>query len=117
MELVYTDLMGPITPAALGGYKIVAKFTDDFSRMKEMFILKTKQEAAESIHLYNMTVAPPLGLRIQLLRSDKGGEYISKECEQLCVSSGLTMEYTVTAAPQQNGVSKRNRQTLATMVR
>ncbi|CAN0392552.1 unnamed protein product [Laminaria digitata] len=48
-ELVYTDLMGPITPVARVGYKYVAKFTDDYSRMKEIFLLETKQEAAESI--------------------------------------------------------------------
>ena len=40
-ELVYTDLLGPITPAALGGYKYVSKFTDDFSRMIEIFALKS----------------------------------------------------------------------------
>ncbi|CAN0374371.1 unnamed protein product, partial [Laminaria digitata] len=40
MELVYTDLMGPITPAAKGGYTYISKFTDDFSRMKEIFLLK-----------------------------------------------------------------------------
>ena len=74
MELVYTNLMGPITPAARGGYKYVAKFTDDYSRMKEIFLLKTKQDTAESIHLHNMTVATPLGLRIQRLRSDGGGQ-------------------------------------------
>lgn len=74
MELVGTDLMGPITPAARGGYKYVARFTDDYSRMKEIFLLKTKQDTAESIHLHNMTVATPLGLRIQRLRSDGGGQ-------------------------------------------
>ena len=39
MEVVYTDLMGPIMTAARGGYKNVSKFTDDFSRMNEIFLL------------------------------------------------------------------------------
>ena len=117
MELVYTDLMGPITPAARGGYKYVSKFTDGFSRMKEIFLLKSKAEAVNSLHLYNMTVAVPLGLRIQRLRCDKGGEYTSKEFKQLCINSGITMEYTATATPQQNGVSERDGRTLATMTR
>ena len=117
IELVYTDLMEPITSAARGGHKYVAKFMDDFSRMKEIYMLKTKQEAAEAIHLYNMTVATPLGLRIQRLRSDKGGEYISKESKQLCINFGISMEYAATATPQQNAVSEPTGQTLATMVR
>ena len=85
MELVYsyTDLMGPITPAARGGFKYVSKFTVDFSRMNEIFLLKSKTEAVDTLHLYNMTVAVPLALRIQRLRCDKGGEYISKEFKTL----------------------------------
>ena len=79
MQLVYTDLMGPFTPAAKGGYRFVSKFTDDYSRMKEIFLLKNKTEAAESLHQYNMTVAAPLGLRIENLRCDKGGEYTGQE--------------------------------------
>ena len=87
MELVYTDLMGSITPAAKGGYTYISKFTDDFSRMKEIFPLKSKTEGIESLHLFNMTVAVKLGLRIQHLRGDKGGEYISKEFKRLCVTT------------------------------
>lgn len=83
MDLVYTDLMGLITPAARGGYNIVPKFTDDCSRERRRF-LKSKQEAVESVHQYNMTVATPLGLCIQPLRPDKGGEYISTGCKRLC---------------------------------
>ena len=116
MELVYTDLIGPITTAARGGYKNVSKFTDDFSRMNEIFLLKSKTEAVDTIHLYNMTVAVPLGLRIQILRCDKRGEYISKEFKTLCVNTGLSMEYTATATPQQNGVSERVGSTLAATV-
>ena len=56
--------------------------------MKEIFLLRTEKETAESIHLYNMKVAAPVGLRTQQLRSDKGGEYIFKECTQLCFNSG-----------------------------
>ena len=81
MQLVYTDLMGPFTPAAKGGSRFVSKFTDDYSRMKEIFLLKNKTEAAESLHQYNMTVAAPLGLRIENLRCDKGGEYTGQELE------------------------------------
>ena len=76
MELVYADLMGPITPAAKGRYTYISKFTDDFSRMNETFLLKSKTEVIQSLHLYNVTVAVKLGLRIQRLRADKGGEYI-----------------------------------------
>ncbi|CAN0443731.1 unnamed protein product [Pylaiella littoralis] len=113
MQLIYTDLMGPITPAAKGGHRFVSKFTDDYSRMKEIYLLKNKPEAAESLHQYNMTVAVPLGLRIENLRCDKGGEYTGQEFRTLCVGTGTNIEYTATNTSQQNGVSERDGQILA----
>ena len=117
MQLVYTDLMGPFTPAAKGGYRFVSKFTDDYSRMEEIFLLKNKTDAAESLHQYNMTVAAPLGLRIENLRCDKGGEYTGQEFRTLCVGAGINIEYTATNTTQQNGVSERDGQTLAKITR
>ena len=117
MQPVYMDLMGPFTPVAKGGYRFVSKFTDDYSRMKEIFLLKNKTEAAESLHQYNMTVAAPLGLRIEDLRCDKGGEYTGQEFRTLCVGAGINIEYTATNTPQQNGVSERDGQTLAKITR
>ena len=117
MQLVYINLMGPFTPAAKGGYRFVSKFKDDYSRMKEIFLLKNKTEAAESLHQYNMTVVAPLGLRIENLRCDKGGEYTGQEFRTLCVGAGINIEYTATNTPQQNGVSERDGQTLAKITR
>ena len=71
VELVYTDRMGPIKPAAKGGYVYVSMFTDDF-RMKGIFLLKSKDQAVDSLRLYSQIVAAPLGLRIQRVRTDKG---------------------------------------------
>ena len=40
MQLIYTDLMRPFKPPAKGGYRYVSKFTDDYSRMKEVHLLR-----------------------------------------------------------------------------
>ena len=113
MQLIYTDLMGPFMPPAKGGSRYVSTFTDNCSRMKEVYLLRNKSEAAESLHQYNMTVAVPLGLRIEIVRCDKGGEYIGKESKALSVNAGINVEYTATNTPPQNGVSERDRKTLA----
>ena len=52
MELVYTDL-GPIKRAAKGGNVYVSKFTDDVTRMNKIFLLKSKDQAVESLSLYS----------------------------------------------------------------
>ena len=105
MQLIYTDLMTLFTPPAKGGYKYVIKCTDNYSRMNEIYLLR------------NMTVAVPLELRIEIVRCDKGGEYIGKEFKTLCVNADINAEYTVTNTPQQNGVSERDGQTLVQIPR
>ncbi|CAN0350586.1 unnamed protein product, partial [Ascophyllum nodosum] len=64
-----------------------------------------------------MTVAVPLGLRIEIVRCDQGGEFIEKEFKTLCVNAGINVEYIATKTPQQNGVSERDGQTLAQITR
>ena len=117
MQLIYTDLMAPFMPPTKGGYRYVSKFTDDYSRMKEVYLLRNKSEAAESLHQYNMTVAIPLGLRIEIVGCDKVGKYIGKKFKTLCVNAGINVEYTATNTPQQNEVSERDGQTLAQITR
>ena len=64
-----------------------------------------------------MTMAVPLGLRIEIVRCDKSGEYIGKKFNTLCINVGINVEYTATNTPQQNGVSERDGQTLAQITR
>ena len=91
-----TDPMGPFKPPAKGGYRYVSKFTDDYSRTKEVHLLRNKSDAAESLHQYNMTVTVPLKIRIETVKCNKGGEYIGKEFKTLCVNAGINVEYTAT---------------------
>lgn len=117
MQLVYTDNMGQITPPAKGGFRYACKFTDAFSRMKEVYLLKAKSESVRALHAYNMHVAGPLGRRIEIVRCDRGGENVGSEFTTYCTDSGITIEYAATNTPQQNGVSERDGQTLATITR
>lgn len=114
MEQVYTGLMGPITPAAKGGY-LVAKFTDDYITIKQIFLPKSKAEAVDSLDLYNnKTAAVSLGLRTQRLQTEKGGEY-TQRFQNLCVDSGISVEHAATATPRQIRISERDGRTIATI--
>ena len=37
-----TDMMGPILPEALGGFKYVCKISDEYTRWTDIYLLKTK---------------------------------------------------------------------------
>ena len=43
-QLVTVDRMGPINPAALGGYLYATQFVDQHTKWKEIFLIKTKTQ-------------------------------------------------------------------------
>ncbi|CAM9945734.1 unnamed protein product, partial [Ascophyllum nodosum] len=47
-QLLFVDLMGSITPEALGGYKYVSKVSDKFPKRTEIHLLKPKADALSS---------------------------------------------------------------------
>ena len=44
LELVYSDVCGPLSQQARGGYEYFITFTDDYSRYGFVYLLKHKSE-------------------------------------------------------------------------
>ena len=116
-KLVYTDFLGPASPPALGGFRYVSKFTDQHSKWTEVFLIKEKSDAVSSLQTFVQTVVIPRGLRIERLRTDRGGEYTAGYFEQYCLDTGICHEIAATNTPQQNGVSERDGRTIANIAR
>lgn len=116
-QRVYTDLLGKISPPAKGGYTYVSKFTDEYSRMNAVYLLKTKNEAVDSLGNYVKDIIIPNGFRLERIRSDCGGEYVAEYYKKYCKSTGIVQEFTAPATPQQNGISERAGRTLMNIVR
>ncbi|KAK3038643.1 hypothetical protein RJ639_027306 [Escallonia herrerae] len=55
--------------------------------------------------------------RIQVLRSDNGGEYLSAELQQYLKAHGIIHQTTCSNTPQQNGVAERKNRHLLEVVR
>ena len=55
--------------------------------------------------------------RVNILRTDNGGEYTSKQFEDFLKREGIHHEHTVPKTPEQNGVAERINQTLVETVR
>ena len=112
----YGDLMGPFTPVAYAGFKYVSKITDQFPRWAAGCLLKSKNCAFDSFHLFVTSTVIPCGGRVIRWRADKGGEYTSEAYKQYCLETGIAQEFAATYTPQQNGVSERVGRTLCSMV-
>ena len=46
------------------------------------------------------------GKKVKALRSDNGGEYISKEFADVCAEKGMKREFTTSYTLAQNGVTE-----------
>ena len=61
----------------MGGYSYFVTFTDDFSRFVHVYLIKQKSEVIEKFREYKNEVENQLSKSIKILRSDRGGEYLS----------------------------------------
>ena len=92
LELVYTDLSGPISSVSGAGNSYVAKFTDHHTRLKSVYLLSKKNEAIDALINYTQDVVIPSGHRLQRIRSDRGGEYTGLKYREYCMQTGIRQE-------------------------
>ena len=117
LGLIHSDVCGPMNVQARGGYSYFITFTDDFSRYGYVYLMHHKSEALEKFKEFKNEVQNQLGKSIKALRSDRGGEYLSHEFDDLLKECGIVSQLTPPGTPQWNGVSERRNRTLLDMVR
>lgn len=79
--------------------------------------MNEKSEAFTHFKNFKSMIDKETDLRIECLRTDKGGEFVSYEFNQFCIDSGIKRNLTTTYTPQQNGVAERKNRTIMNMVR
>ncbi|KAK8696819.1 hypothetical protein V6N13_001944 [Hibiscus sabdariffa] len=89
--------------AARGGYQYFITFTDDFSRYVYIYLMRHKSEALERFKEFKNEVQNQHGKSIKALRSDRGGEYLSKDFDELLKECGIVSQLTPPGTPQWNG--------------
>ena len=117
LELVHTDVCGPMNIQARGGYEYFVTFTDDFSRFGYVYLMRRKSETFEKFKEYQAMVERQIEKLIKTLQPDRGGEYLLGEFDDFLKEEGIISQLTAPGTPQQNGVSERRNRTLLDMVR
>ena len=79
LGLVHTDVYGPMSTQARGGYSYFITFINDISRFDYVYLMKHKSEAFDRFKEYQSIVKKQTRLSIKTLRSDRGGKYLSSE--------------------------------------
>ncbi|KAL4326131.1 hypothetical protein GQ457_11G022160 [Hibiscus cannabinus] len=85
LGLIHSDVCGPMNTQARGGYQYFITFTDDFSRYGYIYLMRHKSEALEKFKEFKNEVQNQHGKSIKALRSDRGGEYLSQDFDELLV--------------------------------
>ncbi|KAK8533071.1 hypothetical protein V6N12_076352 [Hibiscus sabdariffa] len=117
LGLIHSDVCGPMNTQARGGYQYFITFTDDFSRYGYIYLMRHKSEALEKFKDFKNEVQNQHGKSIKALRSDRGGEYLSQDFDELLKECGIVSQLTPPGTPQWNGVSESRNRTLLDMVR
>jgi hypothetical protein len=107
LDLVHTDVCGPMSRKSLSGCEYYLTFIDDYSRKTWIYFLKAKSEVFARFQEFRALVENQSGKRIKVLRSDNGGEYSSRQFVDFCAQHGIRRQMTVPYNPQQNGVAER----------
>ena len=117
LELVHSDVCGPMSAPSLSGGLYFLSFIDDYSRYVWIYILKRKDQVFEKFCEWKSLVENSCGRKLKNFRTDNGGEYTSTEFTKYLKEEGVHHELTIPKTPQQNGVAERLNRTLVETVR
>lgn len=97
----------PIMPRPLAGNKYIFVLINDHSMYMWIILLKEKSEAFEKFKKFKCLIDQETVAKIQISRTDRGGEFVSREFNTFCDNLGIIRYLTAPYTPQQNGVLER----------
>ena len=103
LQLVHSDLAGPITPESKEGHKYAMVVVDDYSGALCVYFLKNKSDVPRVTEQF-LADTSPYG-KVKRLRSDNGGEYINEEFRSLMLKNQIKHEQSAPYSPHQNGTA------------
>ena len=82
-------------------------FVDDYSRMMIVMFLKWKSDAFQMFKWYLARVEKETRKSLKCLRSDRAGEFTSREFEEFYNDKGIKRQTSAPRTPPHNGIAER----------
>lgn len=117
LQLVHSDVCGPLQVQSVGGARYFITFVDDYTNWVSVYVLRQKSEAYSKYTLFKSRAELHTERKVKVLRTDRGGEYLSNEFAALLEKDGTQHQLTTAHTPHQNGVAERMNRTLMDLVR
>jgi hypothetical protein len=117
LELIHSDVCGPMPSTSLSGYVYYVSFIDHYSRKTWVYFLKSKDEVFGKFKEFKALIENLSERNFKILRLDNGGEYTSKEFVIFFKDVGIKRELTTPYNHQQNGVAEKKNRTIMEVVK
>lgn len=117
LDVVVSDVCGPLRTQSLGGSRYFLTITDVFSDYTEVKFLRNKSEATDQIINFIEFTKTQLSKKPKVFRSDGGGEFVNIKLQNFLQAEGIKIQITTPNTPQQNGIAERKNRTLNDSVR
>ena len=106
LQLVHSDVCGPMHMPSIGGAKYFVTFIDNYTRCCAAHFMRHKSEVLEKFIEFEASITNSVGKAIGTLRMDNGSKYLSTELQNYLKEKGIRHELTVPHSPQQNGMNQ-----------
>lgn len=112
LELVHTDVCGPMPVRSLGNSRYFVTVVDDATGYKEAIPIASKAQAGAAVRNTIARWELQTGHKLKRWRSDRGGEYLNKAMSEWTKERGAVHETTAPYTPEQNGKAERANRTI-----
>jgi hypothetical protein len=117
LELLHTDVCGPMKDTTLGGNRYFTTVLDDYSGYSVVTAHQTKDEAEDIIKSTVQALEVKTDLKVKIIRSDRGGEFLNHALKEYYRTKGIEQQTTAPYTPEQNGKAERLNRVLVERIR
>ena len=133
LELIHSDISGPMECQSHGGSRYFITFIDDYSKWTVVYPMKNKSDSLQYFQIFHKYAEKHSGQKVKVLnvirrsnqthkqikklRTDNGGEYLSNQFNTYLQYHGIQHQLTIAYTPQQNGKAERMNRTIMDLVR
>lgn len=112
LELLHSDLCGPMSIPSLNWAQYILTITNDFSHYIWVHPISHKSNMFHQFQRFKKSVEAQFHLPISCLQANHGGEYLTTDFNTFLDAHGIRRQLTTVQTPYQNGIAKQKNCTL-----
>ncbi|CAI7915109.1 unnamed protein product [Closterium sp. NIES-54] len=117
LDEVVMDVVGPLKLGA-AGVEYFLTIVDVYTRMTWVYVLSKKSDVAETVKTDWLPMVERQQDRlVKAIRTDRGGEFLSKEFSLWLKKNGIRHSLTMPYSPAMNGIAERANRTITETAR